>query len=122
MKAFSPLMPYRQDINGLRAWSVIAVLLFHFNVLGFHAGFIGVDVFFVISGFLMTSIVVKGLEKGDFSIWTFYLARIRRIVPALMVLILVLLALGWFWLPTVDYQTLGAQSAYALSFLSNIHY
>lgn len=113
---------FRDDINGLRAWAVVAVLLFHFKVPGFGAGFIGVDIFFVISGFLMTGIILRGLEKGNFSLWQFYMARARRIVPALMLLIAVLLALGWFWLPTPDYQTLGSQSAYSLGFLSNIHY
>lgn len=122
MKPLSTPISYRHDINGLRAWAVIAVLLFHFKVPGVSAGFIGVDVFFVISGFLMTAIIIKGLEANNFSIWKFYLARIRRIVPALMMLIVVLLVLGWFWLPTPDYQTLGSQSAYALSFLSNIHF
>lgn len=115
-------VPYREDINGLRAWAVIAVLLFHFQLPGLGAGFMGVDIFFVISGFLMTAIIVKGLERNNFSIWKFYMARARRILPALMVVITVLLVLGWFWLPAPDYQTLGAQSAYSLSFLSNIHF
>lgn len=122
MATANPSLNFRQDINGLRAWAVIAVLLFHFKVPGFSAGFMGVDIFFVISGFLMTGIIARGLEKNNFSVWQFYMARFRRIVPAVAVLIAVLLALGWFWLPTPDYQTLGAQSAYSLSFLSNLHY
>lgn len=113
---------FRNDINGLRAWAVVAVLLFHFQVPGFTAGFFGVDIFFVISGFLMTGILLRGLESGNFSLWQFYLARVRRIVPALMLLLVVLLGLGWFWLPTADYQQLGTESAYSLGFLSNIHY
>lgn len=122
MKHFKSPISYRQDINGLRAWAVVAVLLFHFQIPGFSAGFMGVDLFFVISGYLMTAIVLKGLEKQDFSLLRFYMARVRRIVPALAVLLIVLLILGWFWLPTPDYKTLGAQSAYSLSFLSNIHF
>lgn len=122
MQAVRAASGFRDDINGLRAWAVIAVLLFHFKVPGFGAGFIGVDIFFVISGFLMTGIILRGLEQGNFSLWQFYMARARRIVPALMLLVAVLLALGWFWLPTPDYQTLGSQSAYSLAFLSNIHY
>ncbi len=113
---------FREDINGLRAWAVIAVLLFHFSLIGLPGGFAGVDVFFVISGYLMTAIIVGGYEKGNFSVWKFYMARARRILPALMVVIATLLALGWFWLPTPDYQALGSQSAYGLSFLSNIYY
>jgi peptidoglycan/LPS O-acetylase OafA/YrhL len=111
---------YRYDINGLRAWAVIAVLLFHFGIPGASAGFIGVDIFFVISGYLMTIIVVKAMEDGSFSVWRFYLARIRRIVPALMALVAVLLALGWFWLPTPEYQDLGSESLSALTFTSNL--
>lgn len=113
---------FREDINGLRAWAVIAVLLFHFSLIGLSGGFAGVDVFFVISGYLMTAIIVGGYEKGNFSVWKFYMARARRILPALMVVIATLLALGWFWLPTPDYQALGTQSAFGLSFLSNIYY
>ena len=122
MKHLPSPVDYREDINGLRAWAVIAVLLFHFQLPGLGAGFFGVDIFFVISGFLMTAIIVKGLERDNFSIWKFYMARARRILPALMVVIAVLLTLGWFWLPTPDYQALGSQSAYSLSFLSNIHF
>lgn len=113
---------FREDINGLRAWAVLAVLLFHFSLIGLPGGFAGVDVFFVISGYLMTAIIIGGYEKGHFSIWKFYMARARRILPALIVLILVLLVFGWFWLPTTYYQELGIQSAYSMSFLSNIFY
>lgn len=113
---------FREDINGLRAWAVIAVLLFHFSLIGLPGGFAGVDIFFVISGYLMTAIIVGGYEKGNFSIWKFYMSRVRRILPAAMFVITVLLVLGWFFLPTPDYQELGKQSAYSLGFLSNIGY
>ena len=113
---------FREDIHGLRAWAVVAVLLFHFTLIGLPGGFAGVDVFFVISGYLMTAIIVGGYEKGNFSIWKFYMARAKRILPALLAVIAVLLILGWFWLPTPDYQALGAQSVYGMSFLSNIYY
>jgi peptidoglycan/LPS O-acetylase OafA/YrhL len=113
---------FREDINGLRAWAVIAVLLFHFTLIGLPGGCVGVDIFFVISGYLMTAIVVSKLEKGSFSLLGFYMARVRRILPALLVVIAALLVLGWFWLPTPDYQELGKQSAYSLAFLSNIGY
>jgi peptidoglycan/LPS O-acetylase OafA/YrhL len=120
-KLNSPV-PYRTDINGLRAWAVLAVLLFHFKIPGMAAGFIGVDVFFVISGFLMTAIIVKGLEGNNFYIKKFYAARARRILPALLVLITTLLTLGWFFLPDVDYKALAKQSAYATGFLSNVFF
>lgn len=118
----SSSIQFRKDINGLRAWAVIAVLLFHFSLIGLPGGFAGVDVFFVISGYLMTAIIVGNYEKGHFSIWKFYMARVRRILPVLLVVIAVLLAFGWFWLPTPDYQLLGAQSVSAASFQSNIYY
>ncbi|MDH4554221.1 acyltransferase [Pseudomonas sp. BN417] len=113
---------FRDDINGLRAWAVIAVLLYHFGVPGFAGGFIGVDVFFVISGFLMTQIIISGMDKKSFSIWSFYVARANRIIPALLALCIALLVLGWFWLPTVDYRKLGTHAATAIAFVSNIKF
>ncbi|MEC5214205.1 peptidoglycan/LPS O-acetylase OafA/YrhL [Polaromonas sp. CG_9.5] len=112
---------FRADINGLRAWAVVAVIFYHFGLPGFGGGFSGVDVFFVISGFLMTGIVVAGLERGDggFSLWAFYLARARRILPALIALCAVLLALGWFFLLPLEYKALGTQVVFSLAFLSN---
>ncbi|MEH6449846.1 MAG: acyltransferase family protein [Oleispira sp.] len=110
---------FRQDINGLRAWAVVAVILFHFGVPGFSGGFVGVDIFFVISGFLMTGIIYKGLVDQSFSILKFYLARAKRIIPALLVLCTVLLALGWVYLPAVEYEQLGKHVFGAITFLSN---
>ncbi|MDO9146304.1 MAG: acyltransferase family protein [Hydrogenophaga sp.] len=112
-------------MNGLRAWAVVAVVLFHFGVPGFGGGFVGVDVFFVISGFLMTGIVVRGLERGGspwFFMASFYMARARRILPALIVLCAVLLALGWWVLMPLDYKALGTHVAFSLVFLSNIKF
>ncbi|MFB8830951.1 acyltransferase family protein [Azotobacter sp. CWF10] len=113
---------FRRDINGLRAWAVMAVVLYHFGILGFGGGFVGVDVFFVISGFLMTGIIGKGLQRGDFSLWGFYLARARRILPALIVLAAVLLAVGWFFLMPKEYETLGGHARRTLLFASNLRY
>lgn len=113
---------FRGDINGLRAWAVLAVILYHFGVPGFGGGFVGVDVFFVISGFLMTGIVVVGLERGGFSLVGFYLARARRILPALIVLCAVLLALGWWFLLPIDYKVLGTHAVFSMAFLSNIKF
>lgn len=113
---------FRSDINGLRAWAVLVVVLYHFDIPGFGGGFVGVDVFFVISGFLMTGIVVKGLEAERFSLLGFYLARARRIVPALWVLCACLLVLGWFFLLPPDYKTLGVHSVTAMGFWSNLRF
>jgi peptidoglycan/LPS O-acetylase OafA/YrhL len=110
---------FRYDINGLRAWAVVPVMLFHFGIPGFSGGFVGVDVFFVISGFLMTGIVVSALERDRFSLLDFYLSRAVRIVPALFALCAVLLAVGWFWLANIDYRELSLNVAAALTFVSN---
>ena len=113
---------FRADINGLRAWAVAAVIFYHFGIPGFSGGFVGVDVFFVISGFLMTGIVVKGLERGNFSLMGFYMARGRRIVPALVAVCAVLLAMGWWVLLPPDYKMLGSHAVYSLAFLSNVEF
>ena len=115
-------MNFRKDINGIRAIAVIAVLLFHFNSSWLQGGFAGVDVFFVISGFLMTGIIFRGIEQENFSILKFYVARANRIIPALAVLCLVLLVFGWFYLTPLDYTTLGKHVASSMGFLSNIIY
>lgn len=113
---------FLKEINGLRAWAVTLVVLYHFGVPGFSGGFVGVDIFFVISGFLMTKIIGRGLEASNFSIWTFYLARAKRIIPALLILCVVLLALGWFVLPPQDYRSLGTHILTSALFVSNIQY
>ncbi|MBC7918487.1 MAG: acyltransferase [Rhodoferax sp.] len=115
---------FRSDINGLRAYAVLVVILYHFGVPGFRGGFVGVDVFFVISGFLMAGITVGGLERqgSQFSILAFYMARARRIMPALIALCVVLLLGGWWLLPPSDYYTLGVHAAYSVAFLSNVKF
>ncbi len=115
-------MQFRKDINGLRAIAVIAVVLFHFNASWMPGGFAGVDVFFVISGFLMTGIIFRGIEQENFSILKFYVARANRIIPALAFLCLVLLVFGWFYLTPLDYRALGKHVGSSMSFLSNIIY
>ena len=115
-------MKFRKDINGLRAFAVIGVLLFHFNASWMPGGFAGVDVFFVISGFLMTGIIFRGIEQEKFSILNFYVARANRIIPALALLCLVLLVFGWFYLTPLEYRTLGKHAASSIGFLSNFIY
>ena len=115
-------MKFRKDINGLRAFAVIGVLLFHFNASWMPGGFAGVDVFFVISGLLMTGIIFRGIEQENFSILNFYVARANRIIPALALLCLVLLVFGWFYLTPLEYKALGKHAASSVGFLSNFIY
>src|SRR5690606_4162710 len=113
---------FRSDINGLRAWAVLAVVLYHFGVAPFSGGFAGVDVFFVISGYLMCGIILGGIERGRFSVWDFYLARGRRIWPGLIVLCLTVLVFGWFFLMPEEYKLLGKHARESLVFSPNIEY
>lgn len=110
---------FRTDINGLRAYAVILVVLFHFKVLGFSAGFLGVDIFFVISGYLMSKIIIEKMINKKFSFSDFYLARATRIVPALLFLVLVLSVLGWFIFIPEDFKNFAKDAKYSLMFLSN---
>jgi peptidoglycan/LPS O-acetylase OafA/YrhL len=87
---------FRLDINALRALSVIAVVGFHFQISGFAGGFVGVDVFLVITGYLMTTKVLNELKLGRFSPWTFWMMRFRRIYPALAVTVAASVIIGWF--------------------------
>lgn len=112
-------MKFRKDINGLRAIAVIAVLLFHFNASWIPGGFAGVDVFFVISGFLMTGIIFRGMEQNNFSILNFYVARANRIIPAMALLCLVLIVFGWFYFTPIEYENLGKHTASSVGFISN---
>ena len=112
-------MQFRKDINGLRAIAVIAVVLFHFNPSSMPGGFAGVDVFFVISGFLMTGIIFKGIEKENFSILKFYSSRANRIIPALTALCVTVLILGYLFLTSWDYKTIGRDVATSIFFVSS---
>ncbi|MEZ9351358.1 acyltransferase family protein [Vibrio splendidus] len=115
-------MEFRKDINGLRAIAVIAVVLFHFKESWLPGGFAGVDVFFVISGYLMTGIIFKGLEDNTFSVVRFYLSRSKRIIPALAVLCFMLLVFGWLYLDPLNYRVLGEHVASSIGFVSNVIY
>ncbi len=91
-------MKYRREIDGLRALAVMPVIFFHAGFQVVHGGFVGVDVFFVISGYLITSIIVSDLEEGGFSLMAFYERRARRILPALFLVMAVCLPFAWLWL------------------------
>jgi len=112
---------YRPDIDGLRALAVLAVLLFHAR-LGCPGGFVGVDIFFVISGFLITSLIVKELGEGTFSLISFWERRIRRILPAVVLVALATLAAGWcFFLPK-DFELMGKSLVAQAALLSNVFF
>jgi peptidoglycan/LPS O-acetylase OafA/YrhL len=114
------ILAYRRDIDGLRAIAVLAVVLFHFGVPGITGGFVGVDVFFVISGFLITSIIWRERQAGRFSFVDFWARRARRILPALFVMMAATLAVGWFLLAPKDYEELGRSAHYQVTFTSNL--
>jgi peptidoglycan/LPS O-acetylase OafA/YrhL len=117
---FSPSSKYRPDVDGLRAIAVTLVLNFHAFPDAMPGGFIGVDVFFVISGFLITGIIARDLELGRFSLIGFYNRRIRRIFPALIVVLCVTLVLGWFWMLPPAFAQLGSDTFASAAFLANI--
>lgn len=115
-------MKFRTDISFLRAIAVVIVMFFHFGIPGFSGGFIGVDVFFVISGFLMTQISLKGFEKDNFSLKDFYAKRIKRIVPALQVVLLFVLLISAVFFVQSDVRLNAKYVFLADFFLSNIYF
>jgi peptidoglycan/LPS O-acetylase OafA/YrhL len=113
-------MEYRREIDGLRAVSVLSVIFFHANFAAFSGGFVGVDIFFVISGYLITTILLAEKTSGTFTLVNFYERRARRILPALFVVLFTCLPFAWLWLPPTDMNSFS-QSLIAVSgFASNI--
>jgi peptidoglycan/LPS O-acetylase OafA/YrhL len=111
---------YRPDIDGLRAVAVLSVVAFHAFPAWVKGGFIGVDVFFVISGFLISTIIFENLEKGTFSFSEFYARRIKRIFPALLLVLMASFAFGWFALLADEYKQLGKHIVAGAGFVSNL--
>lgn len=111
---------YRADIDGLRAIAVLAVVAFHANPNLAPGGFVGVDVFFVISGFLISQLILSGLRSGSFSFVDFYERRIRRLFPALIVVLLTVWGLGWFLMLPSDFAALGSYVLAGSTFMANI--
>ncbi|MEO8275764.1 MAG: acyltransferase family protein [Thermoanaerobaculia bacterium] len=111
---------YRPDIDGLRAIAVLAVLAFHAFPDRVPGGFVGVDVFFVISGYLISRILLSDLERGSFSLRTFYARRVRRIFPALLVVLAACWIFAWFALFPDEFQQLGKHVAAGAAFASNL--
>ncbi len=111
---------YRSDIDGLRSLAVVPVVLGHAGVAGFEGGFIGVDIFFVISGYLITSILAREIAEERFSIVAFYERRARRILPALFFVIAICMLAGWFILLPLQYESMAKSAVAALAFASNV--
>ena len=114
-------MKYRAEIDGLRALAVVPVILFHAGFELFSGGFVGVDVFFVISGYLITTILIEDIENDRFSILKFYEKRARRILPALFFVMFVCIPFAWMWMPSSQmkdfFQSLVAVSLFASNIL-----
>ena len=118
---------YRPEIDGLRAIAVLSVIIYHAkiniaNIKIFQGGFLGVDIFFVISGYLITSIILRNLHNKSFSILNFYQRRIRRIIPALVFVIIITLPLGWFYLLPMQLVEFSKSALFSLAFSSNIFF
>lgn len=114
------MIRYRRDIDGLRALAILPVLLFHAHVPGFSGGYVGVDIFFVISGYLITGIVAREVDESRFSLARFYERRFRRIMPALTLMILTVLGgAAWLYLPG-DLESVPRSALAATLFASNL--
>lgn len=113
---------YRPDIDGLRAVAVLAVIVFHIDPRWLPGGFVGVDVFFVISGFLITGIVAREVEQGRFSFARFYERRIRRILPALWALLAVCVPVSWLLMLPADAEAMGKSALWSALAMANVHF
>jgi len=111
---------YRRDIDGLRAVAVLSVVAFHAFPDWMKGGFIGVDIFFVISGFLISTIIFENLDRGTFTFFEFYARRIKRIFPALLLVLIASFVFGWFALLADEYKQLGKHIAAGAGFVSNL--
>jgi peptidoglycan/LPS O-acetylase OafA/YrhL len=117
----SPHLKYRAYVDGLRAVAVLPVLFFHAN-LGCTGGYVGVDIFFVISGYLITGLILKDLDVGQFHIVKFWERRVRRILPAVAVVMLATLVAGWFLLLPQGFKELGESATAQTLLVSNIYF
>lgn len=115
-------MKYRAEIDGLRAFSVVPVILYHAGFEFFSGGFVGVDIFFVISGYLITTILLEDIENDRFSIIDFYERRARRILPALVFVMLIIAMISWLFLTPSAMKLVYQQLVSNAFFLSNVHY
>src|SRR5450432_2251921 len=111
---------YRPDVDGLRAVAILSVVFFHAFPGTLPGGFVGVDIFFVISGFLISQIILSELSDSKFSFARFYSRRVRRIFPSLFVALVATLLLGWFLLPPELYESVGKHTVAGSAFSANI--
>ncbi|MDC0949086.1 acyltransferase family protein [Gammaproteobacteria bacterium] len=116
------LTKYRKEIDGLRAIAVIPVVLFHTGVPAFSGGYVGVDVFFVISGYLITTILLSEMAQGQFSLTNFYERRARRILPALFFVMMASLPFAWLWMLPSDLKDFSQSLVTVTTFTSNFHF
>lgn len=123
-KSFTDLKQkyYRPDIDGLRAIAVIFVILYHFNVGLFSGGFVGVDIFFVISGYLITKGILEKQHEGAFEFSDFYFRRVRRLIPALLATIVVSYIAAYILFSPADFKQMSGSTVYAISGLSNLFF
>ena len=115
----TPHLDYRPDIDGLRALAVLSVVAYHAFPAEITGGFVGVDIFFVISGYLISKIIFSGLKNGDFSFADFYARRVKRIFPALILVLAASLGFGFFALLAEELRQLGKHIAASTVFASN---
>src|SRR5580698_6089392 len=115
-------MKYRSDIDGLRALAVIPVVFYHVGIPGFGGGFVGVDIFFVISGYLICGMIDADIRNGTFSLANFYSRRILRILPALFVMFLVTSLLAYIYCLPVELENYSRSLASAVGSVSNVYF
>ena len=114
------MLEYRREIDGLRALAVVVVVLYHVGFDLFNGGFVGVDVFFVISGYLITTIIIRDLKSDSFTLRKFYAKRARRILPALFLVVSVSVPFAWFWLTANEMRDWAESVLATVLFGSNI--
>lgn len=114
--------PYKPDVDGLRAIAVLAVIIFHFNSHWLPGGFVGVDIFFVISGYIITRMLLVEMEHKEFSFFNFYIKRIKRILPLFYLVSITTLIVGWLILTPADLVALADSIRYASVFIANIYF
>lgn len=113
-------MKYRREVDGLRALAVVPVMFFHAGIGPLTGGYLGVDIFFVISGYLITGILLREISAGEFSLWRFYERRARRILPALAVMVATCIPMAWFFMMPDPLENFGQSVVATMLSLNNV--